>query len=90
MPWSETTAMMLTVAVTVWTSNLALGVLAGMITTMILFARRIAHVIHAHRTLNDDVTIVHYDVRGPLFFASSNDLSEHFDYAHDRKRSSLI
>ncbi|MBH2846235.1 SulP family inorganic anion transporter [Serratia marcescens] len=83
MPWSETAVMVMTVAVTVWTSNLALGVLAGVIMAMMLFARRIAHVIHAERRLTDDGTIAHYSVRGPLFFASSNDLFEHFDYAHD-------
>jgi len=83
MPWSETAVMVMTVAVTVWTSNLALGVLAGVIMAMMLFARRIAHVIHAERRLADDGTIAHYSVRGPLFFASSNDLFEHFDYAHD-------
>ncbi|MEH0831969.1 SulP family inorganic anion transporter [Pectobacterium cacticida] len=86
MPWSETFVMVLTIAVTVWTSNLALGVLAGVITAMILFARRIAHVIQAERTLSHDGSIAHYDVHGPLFFASSNDLFEHFDYAHDPKK----
>ncbi len=85
MPWSETLIMVLTVAITVWTSNLALGVLAGAIVAMILFARRIAHVIHAERALSEDGESVCYTVRGPLFFASSNDLFEHFDYAHDPK-----
>ncbi|CNE30843.1 sulfate permease [Yersinia enterocolitica] len=86
MPWSETLVMVLTVLVTVWTSNLALGVLAGVIVAMILFARRIAHVIYAERILSDDGKSVRYTVHGPLFFASSNDLFEHFDYAHDPKR----
>ncbi|EKN4924563.1 SulP family inorganic anion transporter [Yersinia enterocolitica] len=86
MPWSETLVMVLTVLVTVWTSNLALGVLAGVIVAMILFARRIAHVIYAERTLSNDGASVRYTVHGPLFFASSNDLFEHFDYAHDPKR----
>nr|WP_310616882.1 SulP family inorganic anion transporter [Pantoea cypripedii] len=85
MPWSETLVMVLTVAVTVWTGNLALGVLVGVILAMMLFARRIAHVIHAERQLSEDGEQVHYTVRGPLFFASSNDLFEHFDYAHDPK-----
>ncbi|WP_253276784.1 STAS domain-containing protein, partial [Yersinia enterocolitica] len=53
---------------------------------MILFARRIAHVIYAERILSDDGKSVRYTVHGPLFFASSNDLFEHFDYAHDPKR----
>ena len=83
MPWSETLVMVLTVAVTVWTGNLALGVLVGVILAMMLFARRIAHVIHAERQLSDDGEQVHYTVRGPLFFASSNDLFEHFDYGRD-------
>ena len=86
MPWSETAVMVLTVVVTVWTSNLALGVLAGVIAAMMLFARRIAHVIHAERTLSGDGEVAHYEVRGPLFFASSNDLFEHFDYARDPKK----
>lgn len=86
MPWSETLVMVLTVAVTVWTSNLALGVLAGVIVAMMLFARRIAHVIHAERALSETGDSVRYTVRGPLFFASSNDLFEHFDYPHDPKQ----
>nr|WP_318269135.1 SulP family inorganic anion transporter [Pantoea agglomerans] len=89
MPWSETLIMVLTVAVTVWTGNLALGVLAGVILAMLLFARRIAHVIHAERQLSDDGRSVRYVVRGPLFFASSNDLFEHFDYAHDPKKVTI-
>ena len=89
MPWSETLIMVLTVAVTVWTGNLALGVLAGVILAMLLFARRVAHVIHAERQLSDDGQSVRYVVRGPLFFASSNDLFEHFDYAHDPKKVTI-
>ncbi|MDJ0037015.1 SulP family inorganic anion transporter [Pantoea allii] len=83
MPWSETLVMVLTVGITVLTGNLALGVLAGVIVAMLLFARRVAHVIHAERQLSEDGQSVRYCVRGPLFFASSNDLFEHFDYAHD-------
>jgi SulP family sulfate permease len=85
MPWSETFVMVLTVAVTVWTGNLAIGVLIGVILAMMLFARRIAHVIHAERQLSDDGEQVSYTVRGPLFFGSSNDLFEHFNYGHDPK-----
>ncbi|MDY0925343.1 SulP family inorganic anion transporter [Enterobacter sp. CFBP8995] len=85
MPWSETLVMVLTVAVTVWTGNLAIGVLVGVILAMMLFARRIAHVIHAERQLSDDGQQVNYTVRGPLFFGSSNDLFEHFNYGHDPK-----
>jgi SulP family sulfate permease len=50
---------------------------------MVLFARRVAHVIRVDRTVSDDGTSVRYDVVGPLFFGSSNDLVERFSYADD-------
>jgi SulP family sulfate permease len=86
MPISETTVMLVTVALTVATGNLALGVIGGVTLAMILFARRVAHVIRADRTLSDDGDAVRYDIHGPLFFASSNDLVEHFRYAADPAR----
>lgn len=82
-PLPETLVMVLTVAVTVATGNLALGVVGGVMFAMILFARRIAHVVRAQRTLSEDGKSVRYTVTGPLFFASSNDLFEHFQYADD-------
>ena len=74
MPIPETMVMAVTVAITVATGNLALGVAAGVLLAMVLFARRVAHVIRAERTLSHDGLSVRYDVHGPLFFGSSNDL----------------
>ena len=85
MPIPETIVMAVTVAVTVATGNLALGVAAGVLLAMVLFARRVAHVIRAERTLSDDGLSVRYDVHGPLFFGSSNDLVERFCYGVDPK-----
>ncbi|HJZ20481.1 MAG TPA: sodium-independent anion transporter, partial [Bradyrhizobium sp.] len=45
--------------------------------------RRVAHVIRAERTLSHDGLSVRYDVHGPLFFGSSNDLVERFSYGDD-------
>jgi SulP family sulfate permease len=53
---------------------------------MVLFARRVAHVIRAERTLSHDGLSVCYDVYGPLFFGSSNDLVERFCYGADPKQ----
>lgn len=86
MPVPETLVMVVTVAVTVFTGNLAIGVVGGVIFAMMLFARRIAHVVHAKRQLAEDGRSVRYTVTGPLFFASSNDLFEHFHYADDPQR----
>ena len=50
---------------------------------MVLFARRVAHVIRVERTSSADGTTVRYEVHGPLFFGSSNDLVENFAYSTD-------
>src|SRR5580704_12426312 len=83
MPLPETIVMAVTVAVTVATGNLAIGVAVGVVVAMILFARRVAHVIRAERILSHDGLSVRYDVHGPLFFGSSNDLVERFSYGDD-------
>lgn len=83
MPWAETMVMVVTVGITVWSGNLAIGVVGGALLAMALFARRVAHVIHAERLLSADGKTVTYAVHGPLFFGSSNDLFERFDYAQD-------
>ncbi|MCZ9884379.1 SulP family inorganic anion transporter [Arthrobacter sp. B2a2-09] len=85
LPKSETGVMLVTVAVVVATHNLAIGVGAGVLTAMVLFARRVAHFATVERSeleLNGR-TVASYAVDGELFFASSNDLYTQFDYAKD-------
>jgi SulP family sulfate permease len=41
---------------------------------------------HVHHTAVDCEMPVHYNVHGPLFFGSSNDLVERFSYGADPKR----
>jgi SulP family sulfate permease len=86
MPIPETLVMAVTIAVTVATGNLAVGVGIGVILAMVLFARRVAHVIRVDRTEAPDGASVTYRVSGPLFFGSSNDLVEQFSYAADPAR----
>ena len=86
MPLSETAVMLTTVAVTVATRNLAIGVIVGVLVAMTLFARRVAHLTHTHRELVEDADgsmRAVYRVTGELFFASSNDLYSQFEYADD-------
>ena len=80
MPKSETTVMLSTVAVTVFSHNLAYGVVIGVLVAMVLFARRVAHltVVEDVEELDEDTHL--YAVRGALFFATSNDLYAQFDY----------
>ncbi|WP_062290413.1 SulP family inorganic anion transporter [Demequina phytophila] len=82
MPRSETSVMLLTVAVVVATHNLAYGVVAGVLLASVLFARRVAHLAQVTATPAED-GVRRYTVTGELFFASSNDLYSQFDYAGD-------
>jgi sulfate permease, SulP family len=85
MPKSETLVMVTTVAVVVWTHNLAIGVIVGVVIAMMSFARRVAHFANVTRTVggDDEVSAALYSVEGELFFASSNDLTTLFEYADD-------
>ena len=85
MPIGETVVMLVTVAVTVATHNLAYGVIVGVITAMVIFARRVAHLTEVIDVAHPDADTRVYAVRGELFFASSNDLIYQFDYAGDPK-----
>ena len=76
--------MVATVVVVVATSNLAIGVVVGVVVAALLFARRVAHLATVERSLTG--TTAHYRVTGELFFASSNDLYGQFDYAADPDR----
>ncbi|MEU4537777.1 SulP family inorganic anion transporter [Streptosporangium sp. NPDC023825] len=83
MPWGETIVMTTTVAVVVATHNLAIGVVVGSITAMVIFARRVAHLTNVTAVIDPGRRQAVYAVTGELFFASSNDLVYRFDYAGD-------
>lgn len=87
MPKSETTVMVVTVAVVVATHNLAVGVVVGVFVASVMFVRRVAHLVDVTRVITDDgVPTAHYTVEGQLLFASSNDLTTLFEYAEDPDR----
>ncbi len=83
MPAGEITVMVITVACVVATHNLAIGVVAGSITAMVVFAKRVAHLAEVTAVTDPDGTTVVYRVTGELFFASVGDLVGRFDYAGD-------
>jgi SulP family sulfate permease len=89
MPIPETVVMAVTVISVIITNNLALGVIVGVILAMVLFARRVARGLSVKRTVSDDEEAVHYTVKGPLFFGSSNDLVDRFSYAIDPRRVTI-
>jgi SulP family sulfate permease len=86
MPAGEIAVMAITVLVVVATHNLAIGVVVGSVTAMVIFARRVAHLANVTAVTDADGTTVVYSVTGELFFASSNDLVGQFDYSGDPDR----
>ncbi|WP_436772421.1 SulP family inorganic anion transporter [Yinghuangia sp. YIM S09857] len=83
MPAGEITVMVVTVACVVATHNLAIGVVVGSLTAMVIFARRVAHLAEVTGVVDPDGKQAVYAVTGELFFASSNDLVYRFDYKND-------
>ena len=83
MPASATVIMAVTVLATVLTSNLAIGVILGVVVATLFFARRVAHFTQVLDVAHPDENTRVYAVRGVLFFASSNDLVYQFDYVGD-------
>ncbi|OFP36280.1 MULTISPECIES: SulP family inorganic anion transporter [unclassified Corynebacterium] len=81
LPVSETVTMLITVAVVLVTSNLAIGVVVGVLVASVVFVRNVAHLVEVTREEIDGVA--HYAVRGQLLFASSNDLTTLFMYSSD-------
>ncbi|APS19247.1 sulfate permease [Streptomyces sp. Tue 6075] len=83
MPAGEIAVMVITVAAVVTTHNLAVGVVLGSVTAMVIFAKRVAHLAEVTAVVDPDGGTVVYRVTGELFFASSNDLVGQFDYVTD-------
>ncbi|MEU2897188.1 SulP family inorganic anion transporter [Streptomyces sp. NPDC001273] len=83
MPAGEITVMVVTVVCVVATHNLAIGVVVGSVTAMVVFAKRVAHLAEVTAVTDPDGGTVVYRVTGELFFASSNDLVGQFAYGTD-------
>ncbi|QNS09076.1 SulP family inorganic anion transporter [Streptomyces xanthii] len=83
MPGGEILVMLVTVVCVVATHNLAIGVVVGSVTAMVIFAKRVARLADVTSVTDPDHATVVYRVTGELFFASSNDLVGRFDYAGD-------
>jgi SulP family sulfate permease len=62
--------------------DLAIGVIAGVIVSALVFAWQYAQRITLSRKLQDDGKVI-YHVQGPLFFASAHNFVEQFDVDQD-------
>ncbi|QDZ01710.1 SulP family inorganic anion transporter [Nitratireductor mangrovi] len=79
-PRSSSIVMLATVICVIFTHNLAIGVLVGVLLSGIFFAWKIAQLFRVSSTLSDDGRSRTYIVEGQLFFASAEDFMAAFDF----------
>ena len=79
-PQSSSIVMLATVAVTIYTHNLAYGVLAGVLLSGIFFAWKIAQIFRITSEVSGDGATRTYRVEGQLFFASVDEFNASFDF----------
>ncbi|PPT38922.1 sodium-independent anion transporter [Xanthomonas axonopodis pv. begoniae] len=78
-PASSSVVMLGTVVVTVWTHDLARGVLVGVLLSALFFARKVGRMLQVQASEGDDGVRV-YAVRGQVFFASAGQFVASFDF----------
>ena len=78
-PISTNIVMIATVLVVVATHNLALGVLVGVLLSALFFANKIGRIMYVKSKLTEESTRV-YQVIGQVFFASSEQFIQSFDF----------
>lgn len=83
-PKTDAAIMIVTVFTVVYTHNLAYGVLAGVLLSMIFFAAKISKV-HVYSYLSENSKKRSYKIQGPLFFASVSELMEKIDFKENLK-----
>ncbi|MFP3358280.1 SulP family inorganic anion transporter [Planococcus sp. SIMBA_143] len=81
-PKTDSIVMVVTVAIVVYTHDLSIGVLAGVLLSAIFFVSKISKIKVEKRLL--DAT--QYRVEGQLFFASVEDFLEKFDFDIEREK----
>ncbi len=82
-PRGEAIVMVTTVAVVVVTHDLAIGVVAGVILSALMFARKIAHYADMTSALSADGRTRTYIVTGQLFFVTVTGFLAEFDYQEE-------
>ena len=79
-PLSTNLVMLTTVVVVVWTHNLALGVLAGVLLAALFFANKIGHFMYVESQYDEAKDTRTYYVHGQVFFSSSAKFIASFDF----------
>ncbi len=79
-PLSTNIVMLSTVAVVVYTHNLAYGVLVGVLFAALFFANKVSHFMYVEKLMNDDLSERKYVFHGQVFFNSASKFLAQFDF----------
>ena len=79
-PLSTNIVMLATVAVTVYTHNLAYGVFVGVLLAAMFFANKIGHFLYINAELDSEGRLRTYKVVGQVFFSSADKFIAAFDF----------
>lgn len=79
-PLSANIIMLATVAVVVWTHNLAFGVLTGVLLAALFFANKVSHFMYVDSVLKEGGGQRNYRVVGQVFFNSADRFAANFDF----------
>jgi len=79
-PLSTNIVMLATVAVTVYTHNLAYGVFVGVLLAAMFFANKIGHFLYINAELDSEGRQRTYKVVGQVFFSSADKFIAAFDF----------
>ena len=82
-PRSETAVMLTTVFMTVFSHNLAVGVLSGVALNALLFSRKIAQIVFVDSVIDPQGEKRTYNVGGQIFFVSVQEFMNAFDFRED-------
>ncbi len=79
-PKSSSAVMLATVLVTVFTHDLAQGVLVGVLLSGFFFAHKVGQVLHVGSMAEDEGRVRNYRITGQVFFASADRFVASFDF----------
>jgi len=79
-PLSTNIVMVATVAVVVWTHNLAFGVFVGVLLAALFFANKVGHFLHIGSAVDAGGSARRYKVTGQVFFSSADKFVAAFDF----------
>jgi SulP family sulfate permease len=80
LPLSTNIVMLTTVCVTIYTHNLAHGVISGVLLASLFFANKISHFMYCDMCYNEKKDIKTYNFVGQVFFNSSEKFYETFNF----------